>query len=57
MYYGTVPVRDKDKIDKYDNEYRILTRLSIFHVSDTFSRIRRFTIQRNNAPRLYRNVG
>ena len=37
IYYGTV--RDKNKIDKYDNKYFILTRSSIFHVSDTFSHL------------------
>ena len=37
IYHGTV--RDKNKIDKCDNKYFILTRSSIFHVSDTFSHL------------------
>ena len=32
-------VRDKNENDEYDSKYWILTLSSIFHVSDTFSRI------------------
>ena len=32
-------VRDKNENDEYDSKYWMLTVSSIFHVSDTFSRI------------------